>query len=259
MRPGSGRLLLQSGDRTVVEVRSHQVSASAPADGEGAHQAVFPRLLDHAAEEGPSDGQRHFLNAVVGDRRFNLCGSHGKSVSHAHDHHYRQTLNFGKIGDVTFTHHADAVPCQAHEGYRLNCQQYEGLLQGSAGRCQICDFPAERMPQRKLYIDHGGAPGSWPVRGLLCIRCNSRLERGIPFNDAATAYLANAWYLRQLTAAGVPLEGRPEPDGVVVDNFGNHWHRRWAQLWTRLDNRGRPRTWRDLNHDFGPFNLTALK
>jgi hypothetical protein len=164
-----------------------------------------------------------------------------------------------EVAGVAYTHLADAIPCQTHRGYRLNCEQYESLRTESAGGCQICGFPAEEMPQRKLYIDHRGANPSWHVRGLLCISCNSRLGRGIPFNGASTAYLENAWFLRQCAALGVPLDGGPEPDAVeLVDIFnGRHWARKGEQ-WYPSDNRTFPRTWRRLCSDYGPFNFRAV-
>jgi len=160
---------------------------------------------------------------------------------------------------VAYEHLSDKFPCKTHTGYRLNCEQYEALRAESGGGCQICGFPAEKMPQRKLYIDHIGGVPNWMVRGLLCISCNSRLEGGVGFSDAAALYLQNAWHLRQCAVAGVPLEGGPEPEvGVdVVDNFDDRWTRRWGS-WLRVSRRGPrgvPRDWRRLNCDLGPFNL----
>lgn len=161
---------------------------------------------------------------------------------------------------MTYTHLSDAIPCNTHRGYRLTCEQYEGLLAESEGGCQICGFPAEKMPQRKLYIDHGDLPGPWPVRGLLCIRCNSRLEGGIPFNAAAAAYLANPWYLRQCKAHGVPLNGGPEPAvDELFDVFTERVWRKHLGSWRREDNRARRRDWEYLARDYGPFNLIPIR
>ncbi|OLT24395.1 hypothetical protein BJF79_13720 [Actinomadura sp. CNU-125] len=159
---------------------------------------------------------------------------------------------------MTHAHLADAIPCQTHRSYRLDCEQYEGLRIESHGMCQICGFPAEEMPQRKLYIDHAW-PGRWAVRGLLCIRCNTQLEGGVAFSSAAAAYLGNAWYVRQCAAFGVPVDGGPEPDArTVVDNFGRRWTRRYGR-WHPNIYRARPRPWFALNMTCGPFNLRAVK
>lgn len=158
---------------------------------------------------------------------------------------------------MTYTHLSDAIPCRTHRSYRLNCEQYEGLIVESGGMCQICGFPADQMQQRKLYIDH--FPWRWCVRGLLCRRCNSRIERGVPFDAASAAYLDNAWYLRQLANAGLPLEGGPEPDVAgVVDNFSRYWTRLRPDLWSAGDMRTRARDWQRMNRDFGPFNLIPI-
>src|SRR5262245_45657983 len=116
--------------------------------------------------------------------------------------------------------------CGCHRHHHLNCEQYDALLAEADG-CQICGFPPDRMPLGRLYIDHSGQYGSWRVRGLLCISCNSRLREDNAFSPAARSYLANAWYLRQCQLAGVPITGGPEPAvDLITDNFRRVWQRR---------------------------------
>lgn len=166
------------------------------------------------------------------------------------------------MGDVrTLPAHAT---CACHKHHHLNCAQYESLLDEAAGTgCQICGFPAHRMPQKKLYIDHSGAFGSWRVRGLLCISCNSQLQEDRAFSDAARRYLENAWFIRQCRIAGVPLAGGAEPDtGFVSDNFGRVWGQRdqfWLLLIRGTLNSRHVYDWRGLNDQHGPFNFRPVE
>lgn len=156
--------------------------------------------------------------------------------------------------------------CATHRKYQLTCDQYEDLVTECRNRCQLCGFPASAMPQKRLYIDHDYR-GTWAVRGLLCIRCNSAL--GDPRITAKPAgmeeYLANAWFLRMLKERGVSDDPTIEPSkGAVLENqYGVRWARNSDGEWIadrRYNNghRYQPRRWRELFRDYGPHNLRVV-
>jgi hypothetical protein len=153
--------------------------------------------------------------------------------------------------------------CATHEHYLLSCADYEELLAESGGGCQICNFPADQMPQKRLYIDHDGH--LWAVRGLLCIRCNSGLgDYRHPTPDGAEEFLANAWYLRKLAERGLTLDApEPPPGSVVRDYRGAHWHRsltrsgseHWAPIRGAIR---RSRTWDQMYRLCGPLSMRVV-
>lgn len=97
------------------------------------------------------------------------------------------------------SHHATC-----HHGmYRLTCEDYDALWEHAGGCCEICRTPAADTPDGKLFVDHAGAYGFFAVRGLLCSKCNSLMryvDRGEKHDRRASAYLANAWFVRVLHA-----------------------------------------------------------
>jgi hypothetical protein len=114
--------------------------------------------------------------------------------------------------------------CVNHEHYLLSCADYEELLAESKGGCFICGFPAEQMPQKRLYIDHEGH--EWAVRGLLCIRCNSGLgSYRHPTPTGAEDYLTNSWYRRKLAERGLSATPDEPPVGAIIhDHRGTRWY-----------------------------------
>lgn len=154
----------------------------------------------------------------------------------------------------------DHETCGTHKLYLLTCEQYEGLIAESGGGCQLCDFPAAGMPQRKLYIDHDYR-GFWAVRGLLCIRCNSAIgDKRVGKKPAGmAAYLANAWFQRMYNERGIsPNPAFRPPEGTaVLDGTGAHWAYGSGGRWTS-DRGDRARNWRELFRRFGPYNLTVV-
>jgi hypothetical protein len=152
----------------------------------------------------------------------------------------------------------DHATCATHQGYTLSCADYEELLAESKGGCFICGFPASRMPQRKLYIDHEG--WTWAVRGLLCISCNSGLGNyHHPTPAGADEYLANAWYLRKLAERGLPLKPEEPTIGTIVrDHIGIHWHHGDGG-WTPLQGIQRTRTWTQMLALCGPLNMEVIQ
>lgn len=149
--------------------------------------------------------------------------------------------------------------CATHKVYLLTCAQYEQLREESGDRCQICGFAAERMPQRRLYIDHNYiAP--WAVRGLLCIRCNSGIGSGRQRPpDGAAEYLENAWFSRMLRDRGISPDPKfkPSEGTVILDADGARWTCHPAGHWTS-DRGDHARNWRQIFRRFGPRKLRAV-
>lgn len=69
---------------------------------------------------------------------------------------------------------------QTLKKYNLTLEQYEALWQKQDGKCGICGLP-ETPETRRLQVDHdhsccpGGGSCGECVRGLLCLRCNTKL------------------------------------------------------------------------------------
>ena len=59
--------------------------------------------------------------------------------------------------------------------YGIKAEEYDALWAAQKGRCALCDIPAADAPKGALHVDHDHQTGR--VRGLLCLRCNSTLER----------------------------------------------------------------------------------
>jgi len=80
-----------------------------------------------------------------------------------------------------------------HKVYRLDCVEFDALIQRARDRCEICGTTGPATKSGKLYIDHDPYLGNWAVRGLLCNSCNNRLEVNNVFRPEAALYLARAW------------------------------------------------------------------
>ncbi len=156
----------------------------------------------------------------------------------------------------------------SHRKYRLTCAQFEALLERSGGQCEACSKPGHHLSRwdqkghlpRRLQIDHDHSLGIWAVRGLLCGRCNSTIDRE-PSN-VLTTYDARAFYRTVLAEHGVGVEQLPEPPiGACVRDFAFRLWRRtdlgWEALHKYAWNRPTHLTWLDLLADSGPHNLTA--
>ena len=167
-----------------------------------------------------------------------------------------------KDADVDLSH-IGPLPAFGHEDckhryYLLTCKQYEYLLRRSSGRCEMCGLPWHENEFGRLYIDHDTALGRWAVRGLLCRRCNA-VERFGWFG--ARTYHANAWYLSELAATGVPLRRRQPRVGTIVLDFAYRPWRRTAAGWLPVEKRPRilwPHTWDELHFLYGPHNLHVV-
>ncbi|WP_434593441.1 endonuclease domain-containing protein [Streptomyces sp. A5-4] len=87
--------------------------------------------------------------------------------------------------------------------HRLTCDEYEAMRDRAQERCEICNRPDRETPRGELVIDHFQGGGAWFVRGLLCDRCNSVMQRhdgtapwgpaSRPFAAKARAYHLNAF------------------------------------------------------------------
>lgn len=89
------------------------------------------------------------------------------------------------------THRQPASACTTHRLYGLTCDDYDRLIERADNSCETCGIRAEDTPHGVLHIDHDATVSLYAVRGLLCSRCNTNLERGhvIPA-DVRAAYLA---------------------------------------------------------------------
>lgn len=147
-----------------------------------------------------------------------------------------------------------------HLHYLLSCDQFEALIAEAGNACQVCGLPGAENSQGKLFIDHVGG-WNWAVRGLLCNSCNTTLgkDNEVPRNESFARYLANPWYVRQLAAKGISVEGPPEPpeNSRVRDHQGRIW-RRCGQYWHTRDSRLRNRTWSAMLRRSGPLGLTRI-
>ena len=70
--------------------------------------------------------------------------------------------------------------------------EYDALLAAQGGGCAICGNPPKT---RRLHVDHDHKTGK--VRGLLCHRCNRRLDTTV-----TPEWLKAAWRYLVRTEAG---------------------------------------------------------
>ncbi|MFD3978348.1 endonuclease domain-containing protein [Streptomyces griseus] len=113
-------------------------------------------------------------------------------------------------------------------GYRLTCDQYEAMRDRAQGRCEICDRLDRETPRRELVIDHftgGRGTGVWFVRGLLCDRCNSVMQRHdgtAPWGPSARPFVMRARSYH-LNAFGRPdAEMLRRADEVITRRQAKH-------------------------------------
>ncbi|MYX33444.1 MULTISPECIES: endonuclease domain-containing protein [unclassified Streptomyces] len=113
-----------------------------------------------------------------------------------------------------------------HDLYRLSCAQYDAMRDRAQDRCEICGVLDRETPRGQLVIDHFEARGVFFVRGLLCDRCNSVMQRhdrsapwgprSLPFADKARAYHLNAF-------------GEPGPDRLRRADEAIRNRRNWSE------------------------------
>lgn len=92
--------------------------------------------------------------------------------------------------------------CGRHQTYDLSCDEFDWLLVRCDGQCEHCGVLEFETPHRQLHIDHDARVGWHAVRGMLCSRCNTNLDRGLLAADTAAAYLANPWWMDPRVVAG---------------------------------------------------------
>lgn len=89
------------------------------------------------------------------------------------------------------------LTCQ-HRIYNLSCMEYDELYERAKGRCEICGIKEAFAPQAKLFIDHDHKIGSGvdSIRGLLCGRCNTGIDRKYkPLTGPdVDSYMADPWH-----------------------------------------------------------------
>lgn len=68
--------------------------------------------------------------------------------------------------------------------YKITSSDYETLLAVQNGLCAICGGSTQN---KKLAVDHSHIDGS--VRGLLCLRCNTKLGWFEQYQEEILAYL----------------------------------------------------------------------
>lgn len=151
--------------------------------------------------------------------------------------------------------------CGTHRLYFLACSEYEEMLARCGQRCEICSMAGVDTPTGKLFIDHDGQFGNWAVRGLLCHLCNNRLGQSNEFRPEATAYLANARFVRILAARGLKPEHPPEPPigSRVRDGGCVTWTHERDGYWRPNGGGLHRRWWRQVIADRAPyFDLELL-
>lgn len=167
------------------------------------------------------------------------------------------------IPAITFHKPPAGRPC-THAAYLLECPDFDELRARSVGRCEICFIPEDATPHGILHIDHDSSRGQWAVRGLLCSRCNTLLERGLISGPALDRYLANAWWKHKLRRLGLDrvLPQEPPIGTWVRGPLGRIWLRIEAAWDPPVHRRKRgflswqgAQSWRDLHHYFGPHNI----
>lgn len=166
---------------------------------------------------------------------------------------------------------AGHVTCSRHRGYSLSCEQFDALLNRSAGKCELCGLEGCESAWGILHIDHEHQVGWWAVRGLLCDGCNARLQRPRrpPPPPPLRRYLANAWYQQELNRLGLSAEVPPEPGLGSTLLAGTIWP---GGRWMRIDTAARQgwakrrgksscalASWPELWRTHGPFSLRVTR
>ena len=80
-------------------------------------------------------------------------------------------------------------PCKGWREIGMTRTKYEQIMSEQGGRCALCDSTQNTKYHKRLAVDHCHSSGK--IRGLLCNRCNTSIERAeIPgWLDRAREYL----------------------------------------------------------------------
>jgi hypothetical protein len=145
------------------------------------------------------------------------------------------------------THTIGSKACR-HWTYFMNCDQIEQVRVRADGHCEIC-----QVVPKLLMIDHDATVGWWAVRGLLCVRCNTRLMDRAK-TAAEHAYMERAWY----RTVQIPTPEEPPVGARVSGPFAGEWVRtadRWRR--TKWANCAKPLTWIGMCRKYGAHNLAV--
>jgi hypothetical protein len=145
----------------------------------------------------------------------------------------------------------------------MSCADFELLWNRANGACEICHAAPSETTRGILVIDHEPARGEWAVRGLLCERCNSHFERHrgslADLQDSIDEYLSNPWYATVIAKSGVnPNPPEPEIGAKAEVSNSRLWlrtERGWFWLTVYGAIGGWPRSWRWMQHRYGPHNI----
>ena len=70
--------------------------------------------------------------------------------------------------------------------FGITLEQYDQMFEEQGGVCAICDGIEKN---RRLAVDHDHDHDTGRVRGLLCTKCNVKLEWAIEFDNRINDYL----------------------------------------------------------------------
>lgn len=68
---------------------------------------------------------------------------------------------------------------RVRKNFGISIEQYETMLREQSGVCGLCGLPEN--VRRRLAVDHDHKTGA--VRGLLCFRCNTKLDWALAHFD----------------------------------------------------------------------------
>jgi hypothetical protein len=156
---------------------------------------------------------------------------------------------------VTHEHHRPS--CRTHRKYGLGCEDFDDLAADHQDRCALCRCTGMESARGVLVIDHDFRYGDWAVRGLLCSRCNTRIDvAGRTRTPAELAYLADPWWRRRFARLGLPTEVEPEPAVGAVVTAGREWWKRTERGW---EHSYVPMTsWRALTVKHAPYQIRVM-
>lgn len=109
--------------------------------------------------------------------------------------------------------------CARHRTYDLSCEEFDWLRERSGQRCEHCHVPEAETPHQQLHIDHDARIGWHAVRGLLCSKCNTSLDRGLLDPTSAGRYLAAPFWkdLRVLASRAARVEREQAAQALLTD------------------------------------------
>ena len=98
------------------------------------------------------------------------CYENQKRFSHPKTHKRRLTQREGYNKENSKYRNEQTRRLMLKRLYHLSEEQYNAMVKLQKGGCAIC---GESTPGKRLAVDHDHKTGR--VRGLLCLRCNTKL------------------------------------------------------------------------------------